>query len=87
VVGIVLPYLLAVVPVLPDGVTEWLLRLSPAAAFSIQQTVPRYDQVTNSYMPVDGYFPLPPWGGFAVLCGYALLALGLAIVLLRRRDA
>jgi hypothetical protein len=28
-----------------------------------------------------------PWAGFAVLCGYAALALALAIFLLRRRDA
>jgi len=32
-------------------------------------------------------YPLPPWAGFAVLCGYTVLALGLASVLLRRRDA
>jgi hypothetical protein len=29
---------------------------------------------------------LLPWAGFAVLCGYAAFALGLAIVQLRRRD-
>jgi ABC-type transport system involved in multi-copper enzyme maturation permease subunit len=31
--------------------------------------------------------PLAPWTGFAVLCGYAVLAMGLALFLLRRRDA
>jgi hypothetical protein len=31
--------------------------------------------------------PLAPWAGFAVLCGYAALAMGLAVFLLRRRDA
>jgi len=30
---------------------------------------------------------LRPWVGFAVLCGYAALALGVAALLLRRRDA
>ena len=35
----------------------------------------------------SGYFPLAPWAGLAVLCAYAALALSLAIVLLRRRDA
>jgi hypothetical protein len=33
------------------------------------------------------YLPLAPWAGFAVLCGYAALAPGLALFLLRRRDA
>ena len=39
------------------------------------------------YLRFNGFFPLPPWGGFAVLCAYSVAALGLAIVLLRRRDA
>jgi ABC-2 type transport system permease protein len=30
---------------------------------------------------------LPPWGGFAVFCGYTALAVVLAAVLLARRDA
>jgi hypothetical protein len=30
---------------------------------------------------------LSPWAGFGVLCGYTALALGLAVFLLRRRDA
>jgi ABC-type transport system involved in multi-copper enzyme maturation permease subunit len=87
IVLIVLPYILAVASVLPAGPAGWLLRLTPAAAFAIQQSVPRYSQITASYLPSNGYFPLAPWAGFAVLCGYAALALGLAVVLLRRRDA
>ena len=87
IVAIVLPYLLALAPVLPVGVSEWLLRLTPAAAFAIQQSVPEYPQVAHQYTPTNGFFPLPPWGGFAVLCAYSVAALGLAIVLLRRRDA
>jgi uncharacterized membrane protein len=43
--------------------------------------------VSNAYTPAAGYYPLAPWAGFAVLCGYAAVALGLGIVLLRRRDA
>jgi ABC-type transport system involved in multi-copper enzyme maturation permease subunit len=86
IVAIVLPYLLAVASVLPAGVSQWLLRLTPAAAFAIQQTLSRYPQVTAAYTPTFG-FPLAPWAGFAVLCGYAALALGLAVYLLRRRDA
>jgi uncharacterized membrane protein len=48
---------------------------------------PAYPQVTASYTPTAGYFPLTPWAGLAVLCGYAALALVLAFYLLRRRDA
>jgi hypothetical protein len=72
--------------VLPAGLSEWLLRVTPAAAFSVQQTLVRYPQVAAPYTPVDGYFPLAPWAGLAVLCGYTLCALGLAAYLLRRRD-
>jgi hypothetical protein len=57
------------------------------AGFAIESTVPRYAQVAASYTPKNGYYPLPPWGGFAVLCAWAALAFGLAVVLLRRRDA
>ena len=39
------------------------------------------------YTPLVGYYPLAPWAGFAVLCGYTALALGLAVFLLRRRRA
>ena len=85
VVAIVLPYLLF--PGLPATAAEWLLRLTPAAAFAVQQTVPVYAQVANSYTPVNGYYPLAPRAGLAVLGGYAALALVVAIVLLRRRDA
>jgi ABC-type transport system involved in multi-copper enzyme maturation permease subunit len=87
VVAIVLPYLLGVASVLPTGVAQWLLRLTPAAAFAIQQSLIHYPQVSADYTPGNGYFPLAPWAGFAVLCGYAACALGLAVFLLHRRDA
>jgi ABC-type transport system involved in multi-copper enzyme maturation permease subunit len=87
IVAIVLPYILAVASVLPAGAAEWLTRLTPAAAFAIEQSMPAYPQVTASYTPADGYFPLPPLAGFAVLCGYAAVALGAAVLVLRRRDA
>jgi ABC-type transport system involved in multi-copper enzyme maturation permease subunit len=35
----------------------------------------------------DGYYPLSPWAGFAVLCAWAVAALALAAFLLLRRDA
>jgi ABC-type transport system involved in multi-copper enzyme maturation permease subunit len=85
--GIVLPYLLAIIPgILPVGAEQWLVRVFPAAAFAIQQSVPQYSQVTADYAPSSGYFPLAPWAGFAVLCAWAALALALAVVALRRRD-
>ncbi len=87
IVVIVLPYIMGVASVLPASASDWLLRITPAAAFAIQQAVPQYPQVTAVYTPTSGYFPLAPWAGLAVLCAYAALALGLAVVLLRRRDA
>lgn len=38
------------------------------------------------YRPA-GCSPLAPRAGFAVLCEYAVLAMGLAVFLLPRRDA
>ena len=85
--AIVAPYFLAAVVILPVGVSDWLMRVTPAAAFAVQQAVPRYAQVTAYYAPVDGYYPLAPWAGLAVLCGWAVAALAGAVYLLRRRDA
>ena len=83
---VVLPYLLENT-VLPAGAADWVLRLTPAAGFAIQQSLPQYPQVAASYTPANGYFPLTPLAGFAVLCGYAALAISLAVIVLRRRDA
>jgi ABC-type transport system involved in multi-copper enzyme maturation permease subunit len=86
-VVVVLPWFLAVSsPALPAAAADWLLRLSPAAALAIQQTTPRYPQVASTYLPHDGFYPLAPWAGFAVLCAWTAAALGLAVYLLRRRD-
>ena len=88
IVLIVLPFLLAVIPgVLPGGAQQWLLRIFPAAAFAVQQAAPAYHQVIGSYAPGNGYYPLAPLAGFAVLCAWAALALAAAAYLLRRRDA
>jgi ABC-type transport system involved in multi-copper enzyme maturation permease subunit len=86
VVTIVLPYILGVSGVLPASAAEWVLRVTPAAGFAIEQSVPQYWQVIGHYGPPD-YYPLAPWAGLAVLGGYAAAALGLAAWLLRRRDA
>jgi ABC-type transport system involved in multi-copper enzyme maturation permease subunit len=85
---IVLPYFFAIpLALLPAGAADWLLRVTPAAGFAIQQPYPAYPQVTASYTPGQGYYPLAPWAGFAVLCAWTALTLGLAVYLLRRRDA
>jgi hypothetical protein len=78
---------LATTGVLPANTGQWLLRLTPAAAFAVQQSAPAYPQVAAGYSTMDGYFPLPGWAGFGVLCGYTALTLALAFHLLRRRDA
>lgn len=87
IVVIILPYLLAVASVLPASAAQWLARVTPAAAFSVQQTVTAWPQVEAAYTPANGYYPLSPWLGLAVLCLYAAAAYALAHRLLRRRDA
>ncbi len=84
--GIVLPYLLAITA-LPADAGDWVLRISPAAAIAVEQSVPAYPQVTAAYTPMYGFYPLAPWAGFAVLCAWAVAALALAAFLLHRRDA
>jgi ABC-type transport system involved in multi-copper enzyme maturation permease subunit len=86
IVATVVPFILGVAQVLPLSAAEWVLRVTPAAAFAIQQSVPAYPQVLANYTPPI-YFPLAPLAGFGVLCGYTALALGLAFIVLRRRDA
>jgi ABC-type transport system involved in multi-copper enzyme maturation permease subunit len=85
--AVVLPYLLAVAFVLPAGPAGWLLRITPAAGFAIQQSVTHYAQVAGSYNPANGYYPLSPLAGFAVLCAWTALTFGAAVVLIRRRDS
>ena len=88
IVTIVVPYFLAFTAAVPAVIGEWLLRITPAAAFAVQQSTPQYQQVQASYSPPGGgFFPLAPWAGFAVLCGWTALALAAAAYLLRRRDA
>jgi ABC-type transport system involved in multi-copper enzyme maturation permease subunit len=66
---------------------NWLMRFTPTAAFAIQATLPRSSLVTSAYTPPNGYFPVGPWAGLAVLAAYTAAALGAAEWLLRRRDA
>jgi len=90
IVVIFVPHLLAIGPQQDNGSTgaeEWLLRITPAAALSVQQAIPKFYQVIAIYRVSDGYYPLAPWAGLAVECAWAAAALALAFFLLRRRDA
>jgi hypothetical protein len=66
------PYAVTAFPLLPDAVSQWLLRLTPAAGLAVQQTAAEYPQVVAHYAPSAGYFPLSGWAGLAVLCAYTL---------------
>jgi ABC-type transport system involved in multi-copper enzyme maturation permease subunit len=82
---LVLPGVLATsLPAAADG---WLMRVTPTSAFAIQATLPHSNLVTAAYTPANGYFPVSPWVGLAVLAAYTAVALGAATSLLRRRDA
>ncbi|MFE9431547.1 hypothetical protein [Streptomyces sp. NPDC006640] len=83
---IAVPYAVASFPLLPDGLSQWLLRVTPAAGFATQQTVVAYAQVTAHYAPSAGYFPLPWWAGVAVLGAYVAIVLGLCLRGLRAGD-
>jgi ABC-type transport system involved in multi-copper enzyme maturation permease subunit len=87
IVAIVLPFLLSALGIFPAGISAWLLRLSPAAGFAIQQSIPQYSQVSRVYSAVGGFYPLPPLAGVAVLCGWVAAAVLLAMYVLKRRDA
>lgn len=77
---IAVPYAVTAFPLLPDAVSEWILRLTPAAAFAIKQTMTvAYPQVTAHYAPSTGYFPLQWPAGLTVLGVYAAAATWLAL--------
>jgi ABC-type transport system involved in multi-copper enzyme maturation permease subunit len=69
------------------GAMTWLYRLTAAAGFSVLGVLPRSSLVDFPYTLANGYYPLAPWAGLAILCVYAIAALTLAAYLLRRRDA
>lgn len=66
---------------------NWLYEVSPAAAFSVFGALPRSSLVEYPFTLANGYYPLAPWAGLAVLAAYAAVALALAAYLLHRRDA
>jgi ABC-type transport system involved in multi-copper enzyme maturation permease subunit len=87
IVVFVLGWLLTRGGLLPVSVAEWILRLTPAAAYAVQQSIPAYSFVAGQYTPANGFYPLAPWAGVLVLCLWAAAALGLAIYVMNRRDA
>ena len=91
IVVIFVPHLLAFNPVPGQGGNgggpAWPLQITPAAASSVQQAVPRFYQLIAVYSPNGGYYPLAPWAGLAVEWAWAAAGLALAFFLLRRRDA
>lgn len=84
---VVLPYVLAFASALPAAASEWLMRVTPAAGFAIQQTLPQYHQVAYQYTPANGFYPLAPGVGLAVLGAYTLAAMLVAHRRLLSRDA
>ncbi len=68
---------------LPADPESWLMRFTPTAAFAIQANLPRSNLVTDAYTIANGYFPINPWVGLAVLAAYTLVALGIAMWRLR----
>jgi ABC-type transport system involved in multi-copper enzyme maturation permease subunit len=82
---IVLPYIVG--SLLSGAAQTWLFRLTPAAGFSVLAALPRSGLVSYPYTFANGYYPLAAWAGLAVLCAYAVAALGTATVVVRRRDA
>jgi ABC-type transport system involved in multi-copper enzyme maturation permease subunit len=65
----------------------FLLRVTPAAAFAVQQGVQRYPQSTAVCLASHGCYPLAPWNGVAVLGIWTVLALAASWYVVSRRDA
>ncbi|MGW6705644.1 hypothetical protein ACWGDE_12250 [Streptomyces sp. NPDC054956] len=84
--AVVVPYAVTAFPLLPDGLAQWLLRVTPAAGFAVQQTLVEYPQVVAHYVPSAGFFPLPWWAGIGVLCAYTAVVTALALRRLPRGD-
>jgi ABC-type transport system involved in multi-copper enzyme maturation permease subunit len=84
IVVFVLPFIVS--HPLSPAASGWLFRATPTAAFAVQGTLPHFAQVSNAYTMQNGYYPLGPWAGLAVLAAYAAVAFGAAVWLIRRRD-
>ncbi|MEU6730111.1 hypothetical protein ABZ917_40940 [Nonomuraea wenchangensis] len=78
---VVVPYVLATA-----GLAPWLLVVTPAAGFAITQSVPTFAHVDVGPSLLGGYYPLPPWAGLTVTCGYAAFALAAAMAMHSRKG-
>jgi ABC-type transport system involved in multi-copper enzyme maturation permease subunit len=88
VVGIALFVLPVIVgDTLTGSVSEWIYRLTPAAGFSMLDSFPSSPLVSYAYNVQNGYYPLGAWVSLIVPCCYAVVALGAASMVLRRRDS
>jgi hypothetical protein len=85
-VAVVLLYVLAALPVLPDEVARWILRVTPAAGFAATQTLVDYPQVLAHTAPSEGFYPLAWWAGLAVTWLYAAGATAMVIWRRARRS-
>jgi ABC-2 family transporter protein len=65
----------------------FLLRVTPAAAFAVQQGVQRYPQSSAVCLASHGCYPLAPWNGVAVLAAWTVVAFAASWYVVRRRDA
>ena len=59
----------AALNVLPAGVGDWLLRVTPAAGLAVEQSIPRYSEVTTVISPIQGDYPLSAPGFALLACG------------------
>jgi hypothetical protein len=82
-VALVLLHLVTALPLLPDEVARWILRVTPAAGFSVTQTRVDHPQVLAHTAPFEGFYPLPWWAGLAVTWLYAV---GATAMVIRRRP-
>lgn len=88
-VAVGLAVALVVVPwfLVSAGLAPWLLVITPAAGFAITQSVPTFAHVDVGSSLIAGYYPLPPWGGLLVTCGYAAICLAAATAVHRGKAA
>ncbi len=84
---LVVPYVSGTSPGSNPALPLWLLRLSPAAGFSVLGSLPRSAQVSYPYTIANGYAPLAPGVGLAVLAAWTVVLLLAAGAVLARRDA
>ena len=58
-----------------QAAAAFLLRVTPAAGFAVQQGVQRYPQSSAVCLASHGCYPLAPWNGVAVLAIWTVAAL------------